>query len=232
MFRESTKEQAWYDFLMQQGVLGFFAEPVTLRSGRVSHWYVNWRSVAEDAWALEQCVGFLLDFVKGLPVVPETIFGVAEGASKLALLAQFQMARQADTYGPGSHVLAMGRGKAKTHGAIKDRYFLGVPRGKTLLIEDVTTTGDSLLGALASLKEAQVEVVGALSLTDRCEPRADGRHLSEVLGEEGIPFWSMSHVDVLLPKIWGLTPPAAAMREAVREEARQLFGDKISAVLV
>jgi len=231
MFRDPAHKEQWLSFVCQRGVLGFFAQPVTLRSGRVSHWYVNWRDVAEDVWALDQCVTFLLEFVAGLPEAPDTIFGVAEGASKLALLAQYRYAKQSSHFGPQTHCLAMGRGKLKTHGASKDRYFLGVPRGKTLLIEDVTTTGDSLLGALETLREAEVDVIGALCLTDRCEQRADGQRLSDILGALGIPFWSMSDIRTLLPLVWKQSPPPVELQPAILAEATELFGADASSLL-
>ncbi len=231
MFRDPARKEAWFSFVCEQGVLGFFAQPVTLRSGRISHWYVNWRDVAEDVWALDQCVSFLLDFVAGLPEAPDTIFGVAEGASKMALLAQYRYAKQSPHFGPQTHRLAMGRGKSKAHGAAKDRHFLGVPRGKTLLIEDVTTTGDSLLGALATLREAEVDVVGALCLTDRCEPREDGQRIADIFAAMEIPFWSMSDIHTLLPLIWKKSPPSVALRPSILAESVALFGEDFQAQL-
>jgi orotate phosphoribosyltransferase-like protein len=38
--------------------------------------------------------------------------------------------------------------------APKDKFFVGVPKGKTIVIEDVTTTGGSLIETLNGLKEA------------------------------------------------------------------------------
>jgi orotate phosphoribosyltransferase len=39
----------------------------------------------------------------------------------------------------------MGRAKPKDHGDPKDRYFVGEPGGKVVILEDVTTTGKSLI---------------------------------------------------------------------------------------
>jgi len=32
---------AFDDFIIENDVVGFFDKPVTLKSGRISHWYVN-----------------------------------------------------------------------------------------------------------------------------------------------------------------------------------------------
>ena len=35
----------------------------------------------------------------------------------------------------------MGRAKPKQHGSPEDKYFVGEPNGKIVVLEDVTTTG-------------------------------------------------------------------------------------------
>ena len=40
------------EFVLNNGVIGFFEKPITLKSGRKSNWYVNWRNVAGDAFYL------------------------------------------------------------------------------------------------------------------------------------------------------------------------------------
>jgi orotate phosphoribosyltransferase len=144
---QSFNQDAFDSFVLEHRVIGFFERPVTLKSGRTSNWYVNWRSVSEDAFLLRQLSGFLSAFVAGLvsqnilPRQPDTLFGVPEGATKVALFAQMQLAQASPSFAAGSHVLSMGRGKPKEHGIPKDKYFLGVPRGLTVVVEDVTTTG-------------------------------------------------------------------------------------------
>ncbi|MEM1009072.1 MAG: hypothetical protein AAGJ35_08715 [Myxococcota bacterium] len=186
MLYAPEREQEWLDFLCAQRVVGFFEQPIQLRSGRMSHWYVNWRTVFEDVWALQRCVSFVLDAVEAASWQPQTLFGGAEGASKWGVLAQLKWAKRQADYGPGTHALSMGRGREKSYGDPKDRHFLGTPRGTTVVIEDVTTTGDSLLNSVRTLQEMGVDVRVALCLTDRQEPRADGRALEDVLAEHGV----------------------------------------------
>ena len=60
------EKHRFYDFIIENNVIGFFDEPLTLKSGRMSYWYVNWRTVAEDVFLLDKVSDFLLSFVKHL----------------------------------------------------------------------------------------------------------------------------------------------------------------------
>ncbi|MEW5896752.1 MAG: hypothetical protein AB1668_03610 [Nanoarchaeota archaeon] len=169
--------EAFNQFALDNGVVGFFQQPITLKSGRQSHWYANWRTVADDAFLLDKLTDYVLAFTKTHGLQPDCFFGVPEGATKLALLTQYKWAKQSPQYAPGSHCLPMGRGKPKFHGAPKDRYFLGEPRGKIVVLEDVTTTGGSLLTTIHRLRSLDdVKIIAAIGLTNRMEltPFIDG----------------------------------------------------------
>ncbi|TNE49037.1 MAG: hypothetical protein EP343_14295 [Deltaproteobacteria bacterium] len=210
--------QAWIDFIIQNRIVGFFEEPVKLSSGRYSHWYINWRKIAEDVYLLDQATDLLLQSIQDQGWNPSVFYGVPEGASKLALLTQYKWARQSESYGPGSHVFSMGRGKPKEHGAAADRHFLGHPSGPTVVLEDVTTTGGSLLRTVRQLRESGVEIVAAVTLTDRMEPRMDGKHVSEHMKQEGIPYVAMSRATELLPAAIEHFSPAPYLVEAIKSE--------------
>ena len=49
----------------------------------------------------------------------------------------------------------MGRGKQKEHGDPKDKFFVGIPNGDTIILEDTTTTGSSLINTIIQLKECK-----------------------------------------------------------------------------
>ncbi len=95
----------------------------------------------------------------------------------------------------------MGRGKPKEHGDPKDRFFLGIPDGDTVIIEDVTTTGGSLVDAIIKLKEQKVKIIAAIGLTNRNEVRSDGKSVEEVILENNINYYAMSNAIDLLPKL-------------------------------
>ena len=221
-------QHAFNRFVIDNSVVGFFEKPVVLKSGRTSNWYVNWRKVSNDVFLLEQLAqqvnAFLTDLVdQGKISAPECIYGVPEGATKLGILVQYLSARTAPGYGKGSHVLAMGRGNPKQHGAPEDRFFVGMPRGGTVVLEDVTTTGGSLLTTIDALNEAGVEVLGAVGLTNRMERRDDGASVLEAIGAKrsggrSIPYFHMSSACDLLPEICRKDSPSVEVMRSIEAE--------------
>ncbi|MEZ5358581.1 MAG: hypothetical protein R3F48_07080 [Candidatus Zixiibacteriota bacterium] len=195
-------QDAFNAFIAANGVYGFFSEAITLKSGRKSHFYANWRNVVEDVYMTEKLVEFVIAFVGDKQIGVDTFYGVPEGATKLGVLTQFMWARTQSDFGRGSHVLAMGRAKPKDHGAPKDRYFVGMPQGRVVILEDVTTTGGSSLNAVESLRDAGIEVVAVISLTNRMEKRDDGLSVEEAFKKIGIPFYNMSSALDLLPVVF------------------------------
>ena len=218
-------------FVVDHGVIGFFEKPIILKSGRSSNWYVNWRTVAHDAFLLDQLSDFLLAFITAsvrtaaLPAEPDCIYGVPEGASKLAILTQYKFALRSAKFAPGSHIIAMGRGKPKEHGAPQDKFFVGVPQGKVVIVEDVTTTGGSLLTTIDQLIESDIEIIATIGLTNRMEKRDDGKSVAAAIGEKrsrgrSIPYLQMSSALELLPQaVKKFSPPDSVQRGIVEEFA-------------
>ena len=216
-------------FVLENKIIGFFEEPITLKSGRKSSYYVNWRIAAEDVFLIDQLSNHVLAFVNDLyasgrlSVKPDCFYGVPEGATKLGVLAQYKWAMAAADYAKGSHVLAMGRAKPKDHGHPRDRYYVGMPQGATVVLEDVTTTGLSILDTIDKLIESGVHIVAAMGLTDRMERRDDGKTVAEAIAERisdgsPVPYFSLSQSTTLLPKAASLLNPTDAIINAVRHE--------------
>ena len=220
-------QEEFNNFVLKNKVIGFVDKPVTLKSGRSSNWYVNWRTVTEDVFATDQLSDYLLSFTKSLGLNPDCFYGVPEGASKLGVITQYKWAKQKDNYDSGSHVLAMGRGKAKEHGAEKDRFFLGTPKGKTIVIEDVTTTGSSLLDTLNYLNESCVEVIAAYGLTNRMELTNDGQSVEEAIKKKGVNYYSLSKSTDLFPRAYQLLKPSDDVADAVEREFEKYGIQKI-----
>ena len=220
---------SFHDFIIEHDIIGFFREPVTLKSGRKSHFYINWRDATNDAWLLDQLTDYLCDFLRTLAVPCDTLYGVPEGATKSAVIAAMKMARASSDYRLGSHAIAMGRAVPKPHGAPKDRYFIGAPRGKTVVLEDTTTTGGSLIRCIDGLLEAGSEVVAAVGLTDRMEKREEdglgvGEALQRLYGGK-IAYHAMSRATELIPLALQKRPPDSAVIAGLMEEFRS-FGVK------
>ena len=140
-------------------------------------------------------------FLKQEKLAFETLFGTPDGATKLAVLAQYKWAKAQNDFEVGKYALSMGRKTPKDHGEVKDRFFVGEPRGKTIVLEDVTTTGGLLLKAVKTLLDQGVEVTAAVALTNRNETMEDGRHVSEALQDLGVKYFAMSNGVELLPEL-------------------------------
>jgi orotate phosphoribosyltransferase len=205
-------------FIEENDVYGFFEDAITLKSGRKSHFYANWRNVVEDVWLTDRLAEFVISFTESVGLRVDTFYGVPEGATKLGVITQFKWAQQFANYSKGSHILAMGRAKPKNHGAPKDKYFVGMPRGNVVVIEDVTTTGGSLLRTLEGLAESGVHVVGVISLTNRMEKRDDGLSVKESVENKGFSFHSMSSSLELLPIMYKLLQPGEHIADAIERE--------------
>ncbi len=210
-------QEKFNQFIVENGVVGFFDEPITFKSGRVCHCYVNWRDVVEDAWLTEKLTDFVLDFVEDNNLDVETFYGVPEGATKLGIITQFKLAKSQSNFSKSSHTLSMGRAKPKDHGALKDKFFVGAPRGRTVVIEDVTTTGGSLIETLEKLKTMGVDVIGVISLTNRMEKTKDGGSVKEAVEELGFKFYNMSSMLDILPVAYEKLRPSERIISAVKD---------------
>ncbi len=209
-------QEKFNQFIIDSGVIGFFEQPIKLKSGRMTNWYVNWR--INDVFLMDKLSDFVIAFIKSLGLQPDCFYGVPEGATKLGIITQHKWAKQSSDFGEVSYVLPMGRGKPKEHGDIKDRYFVGEPRGKIVVIEDVTTTGGSLIETLRNLKEAGADIIGVVSLTNRMEKRDDGLSVKEAVEKEGFKFYNMSSSLELLPIIYNKLQPEEEIVKSIECE--------------
>ena len=199
----SFNQDAFNDFVIKNKVIGVFDKPITLKSGRQSYWYVNWRTVAENVRLIDHLSDYVLWFVDALRSsgrlkdCPNCFYGVPEGATKIGLFSQFKYAlRFSNREQEDMQMLPMGRGKAKDHGSASDRFFLGQPKGRVVIIEDVTTTGGSLIEEIERLLLLDgVQIIAAIGLTNRMESNVEQR-ISEKFS---IPYYAMSDALDLLP---------------------------------
>lgn len=218
-------KKKFLNFILDNRVVGFFDKPITLKSGRKSHWYVNWRPVVSDVFLTDQLSDFLIAFAAGLNIDHNGFFGVPEGATKLAVISTYKWAQKQSGYKVGSHVLAMGRGKPKEHGAARDKYFVGEPKGKVIVVEDVTTTGGSLIETIDHIKEAGASVVAAIGLTNRMELDNNKKSVADTVAGESVKYYAMSEAADILPEAARRFKPSANVIDAIENEFRE-FGLK------
>lgn len=200
MIWESEKKN-FYNFILDNNIIGLFEEPIKLKSDRLSYWYINWRNIASDVYLLDQLTDYLLSFIDHLSLKPNCFYGVPEGATKLGIITQYKWAKRQNNYSSESYPLSMGRGKQKEHGDPKDRFFLGIPSGDTIILEDITTTGGSLINTIEKLKDLDVNIIAAIGLTNRNELTDDGKSVKESIMEYNVQYYAMSNAIDLLPRL-------------------------------
>lgn len=219
-------QDQFYQFIIDNEVIRFLDMPVTLNCGIESHLYINWRTITNDVFLLDKLTDHVLAFASDLQLNPDSFYGVPEGATKIGLFSQYKLAQQSSAYGKGSHVLPMGRGKSKSHGEEANRQFIGKPVGKTVVLEDVTTTGSSLVGAVDSLQQAGVNVTAALGLTNRMlKIFDDSEAVATTLLGKSVPYFALSTVADLLPRAYLALKPSDFIVSKVEEEFRR-YGEK------
>jgi orotate phosphoribosyltransferase len=191
-------QQEYNKFVIENDVVGFFPQGRTLKSGRFSYWYANCRNMADTAGLADKTAGFLINFLKAKGLEFDYVYGVPEGVTKLATVINYKMGMESKN---PNQVLVIGRGKPKEHGDPKDKYFIGPAKAgdKIVVVEDVTTTGGSMLSTLDALKEAGIEVAAVVALVNRMEIRDDGKTVAQCVEEKGSKYFSMSDADQLIP---------------------------------
>lgn len=209
------------NFIIENDVIGFLDKPIKLKSGQESSWYVNWRTCTSDVYLMDQVSNYLLAFIKQKQLAPDSIIGVPEGATKLGVISQYKWAQQQPNYGKHNYKLPMIRKIPKKHGVISDKFCVGFPQGKVILVEDVTTSGESLIETLLQLKEMQVEVIAAISLSNRMAKRDDNKSISEAILKLGVNFYSMSNAISLLPKAANKQKPCKKIAADIEKELLQ-----------
>ncbi len=211
------------EFIMENEVVGFHDTPILLKSGRYSHFYVNWRTVTADAFLLDRLTDIIVESLPKTSAAAgcQTWLGIPEGATKIAIVAAMKWAKASGHFGPQSHVISMARAQAKEHGDPRDRLVIGSPRGRILLIEDTMTTGGSTIKFALNLKNAGFEIGAVLCLTDRMQKRADGLSAAEAIRKElgpDVEYRALSHATGLIPLIAKRQGIGGSLKAAIDRE--------------
>ncbi len=143
----------------------------TLTSGKKSHYYVDIKKAVTRPESLRLMVKLILPHVKGCT----RIAGVELGAIPLVVALALEAALP----------YIMIRKSERTHGTGKALEGDLKPGDKVVLVEDVTTTGGSVVKAVLSLREAGAVVDRVVCVVDRGEG-ADERLMEQ--GVELIPL--------------------------------------------
>ena len=133
---------------------------VTLSSGREADSYVDLRRITLDAAAAPLVGRVMLALVEDLAL--DAVGGLTLGADPVATAMLHAAAAQ------GRHLDAfVVRKEGKAHGLQRRIEGPDVTGRRVLAVEDTSTTGGSVLQAVAALREAGAEVVAVAVIVDR-----------------------------------------------------------------
>ena len=101
---------------------------------------------------------------------------------------------------------------------------MGEPAGKTVVLEDVTTTGGSLIETIDKLIGANIDVIAAVTLTNRMEKRDDGLSVEQAILDRykgKVKYVALSRADELLPMLILRDKPAEHIVAELKKEFEQ-----------
>lgn len=133
---------------------------VTLSSGVESDFYVDLRRVTLHHAGAPLVGRVMMDLVDGLEF--DAVGGLTLGADPVATAMLHEAARR----GRALDAFVV-RKEGKVHGLQRRIEGPDVTGRRVLAVEDTSTTGSSLLAAVAALREAGAEVVAAVAVVDR-----------------------------------------------------------------
>ncbi len=145
-----------------------------LSSGKESDIYVDLRKVTLNPGGASIIGALTYDLIKGTNV--DAVGGMSVGADPIAVATSLA------AYQDGHEIMAfLVRKTQKAHGTqnvIEGPIKAGM---RTLVVEDVITTGASTISAIERIKEAGMEIEMVVAVFDRCE---GGKEAIEALGYE------------------------------------------------
>lgn len=197
-------KEAYKQFILDNERVTFSPEYFKLASDQKSRFYVNWRKKVNEKLGITSgknaqiTADFLLDFLESKSIEIDTFIGVPESMTMFAGEVQKKHAKRKNL---NDYPLIALRKEPKSHGDLADRYFIGEPKGKIAVLEDITTTGDSLITkGIKPIQNAGYEVETALALTNRCPEK---EYIEELVKQQtGIDYFSLIHVADLLPEAY------------------------------
>lgn len=148
-----------------------------LTSGATSDYYIDIKKASTDPWILSQIASAMSPHAKGV----DLIAGMELGAVPLAVALSLET---------GIPYVII-RKERREHGTGKQIEGGAVSGKKVLLVEDVTTSGGSVVKSIAILREHGAEVAKVVSVVDR---ESGGREKIESLQVEFLSLVTVSDI--------------------------------------
>lgn len=151
-----------------------------LTSGKISNIYVDLRKLPSYPEAFRRVVQLMTEKAKQYSF--DYVCGIAVGGLPLATAIAYEMSKP----------LIYARREKKTHGTMKQLEGDYVKGSKILLIDDVATTGGTLIDIIGLLRGEGLEVTKALVVVDR------GEGAREALQSIGVSLDSLTTLESIL----------------------------------
>lgn len=195
-------QKGFNEYVLDRNIISI--RDTVLKSGRMSPYYMNWRDVVGEGHSGNLLVDYIISFVKDRGLQPKTFLGVKESMSGFGAHLTYEWARLQPEYGKSRFPVVVERAKPKEdHGDPENRdYVGGRPREKVVVLEDISTTGDSCMGTVSKARENGAEIIAVVALTNRNEKRDDGMSVEEFYRKNRVPYHAMSNVLDLLPEVY------------------------------
>lgn len=164
----------------------YYTGEFTLSSGKKSSFYLDVKKLSLHPEGLFLITSLFRSILHTLRPYPDGVGGPVIGADPIVGALVYS------SYGSGSPLAGfLVRSGPREHGRLRKIEGLeNLPKeGHVVVLEDVVTTGGSLLGAVDEALENQLRVLAAFCVIDRSE---GGR---EALEKRGIPFYSLMTIE-------------------------------------
>ena len=148
---------------------------ITLSSGAKSNFYFDCKPVTLSPDGAYLVGMAFLDALDGLPEPPEAVGGLTHGADPI-ISAMVVLSHVRGCPLQGFYV----RKEPKEHGTRRRMENPPRPGTRVVIVDDVVTTGGSLLKAVKEAREAGCEVVAVMALVDREEQHGEANIRREV----------------------------------------------------
>lgn len=218
-------KQLLKDIFLKEKIVGFNPDGFILKSGKQSFWYANCRSLAASHSLLDEVATITSEFIKGTVKEEfDCVLGIPEGGTILGLKVQ-EISVKENYLKDKIYQL---RTKEKEHGDPKNKFWVNgnIPK-KVVLLEDVTTTGGSVLEVAEKLQNSEIEVIAIISLFDRLS-KDENECVASKMEKLNIPYFSILNAKDILQDVVNILPEnlkASAIEKINKEFDEEYDGE-------
>ncbi|MGK8526628.1 orotate phosphoribosyltransferase [Staphylococcus epidermidis] len=166
-----------------------------LKSGRISPYFFNFGSF-NNSTMLQELGEFYADYIYENNIQCDLIFGSAYKGIPIALATSLMLKNKYNI----NKEFAFNRKEAKKHGDGGNMVGASMARKKVLAVDDVLTSGKTVLETINLIEENKAELSGFLVALDREENYVESNEKAStyIKTELGVPLYSMSKIEDVL----------------------------------